>query len=421
MLSKNSLKEILDLVRESKGSFFISQGSTPKIAVLDYDTYQKLAHSGAQETNSPLKTAKQQQKILVTGGAGRLGSIFVRSLMSLGYSVVVVDNLSTGSLDVLPEGIDFVQADLRDLQSLKDIFSEYTVDAVVHLAALSSHQESFESPETYFVNNVEGGFSLLKAMTDAGVSRLVWPTGQPTSSPLSQAQAVFQNAIDFYGKAFGLQATILEMPAVALPSHIANGFESQALLADDPVAAVLQAVVLHEETIAMPYVGDSTRDGTPEVNVIAAADAITALVHAVEISSTGNGMYIVDSVQATIAGLVDSVIEQTHKMLPTSRIAPGLLWQPNTVKRVAALPKLSTTGWQLAHNDLTKVIAQTYALPNPQAVSQAETAGEAKPQEMPLAQKFEPAEQPAKTYAEPISLSDLLAGKVVPFIKPHKH
>jgi UDP-glucose 4-epimerase len=131
-----------------------------------------------------------KRHILVTGGAGYIGSHTVRLLIQQGYDVTVVDNLSRGHRhNVDPEHLRV--ADLADTDALCGIFAERPADAVVHFAAYIAVGESMRVPELYFTNNVGGSLSMLTAMVRSGVRRLVFSStaavyGMPASVPIKE-------------------------------------------------------------------------------------------------------------------------------------------------------------------------------------------------------------------------------------------
>jgi len=131
-------------------------------------------------------------KVLVTGGAGFIGSRLVERLLNLGYDVTVVDNLSTGKKQNLREAlrnIDFIQGDIRDKEVLKK--ATRGVDYVVHLAALISVSESVRLPNLYFDVNVNGTLALLNESSKAGVEKFVFASscavyGNPVRIPIGE-------------------------------------------------------------------------------------------------------------------------------------------------------------------------------------------------------------------------------------------
>ena len=110
--------------------------------------------------------------ILITGGAGYIGSHINKLLNQKGYETLVLDNLSKGHKDSVKWG-EFVDCDLGDEESLNDIFNTYDIEGVMHFAAFSSVAESMEEPEKYFKNNFENTLTLLKVMKEHRVYKII--------------------------------------------------------------------------------------------------------------------------------------------------------------------------------------------------------------------------------------------------------
>lgn len=142
------------------------------------------------------------QTILVTGGAGYIGSHAVKLLADGGYRVVVVDNLFRGHRAAVDRRALFVQMDLLETDRLAALLAEQRVDCVMHFAALAYVGESVAQPLVYYRNNVGGTLSLLQAMDRAGVHRMVFSStcatyGQPPRMPIVETMP--QNPINPYG------------------------------------------------------------------------------------------------------------------------------------------------------------------------------------------------------------------------------
>ena len=149
-------------------------------------------------------------RILVTGGAGYIGSHTCVELLDAGHRVVVVDNLCNSKEEALRRvteitgcELDFVRADLRDRKALRALFRDHDFDAVVHFAGLKAVGESTRIPLTYYENNVGGTLSLCQAMADAGVKRIVFSSsatvyGDPASVPIREDLAT--TATNPYGR-----------------------------------------------------------------------------------------------------------------------------------------------------------------------------------------------------------------------------
>ena len=137
-------------------------------------------------------------KILVTGGAGYIGSQTCIELLSAGYEVVVLDNFSNSSVESLArvqalaaKKLDFVEGDILDQQILDQIFKSHSIDAVIHFAGLKAVGESQKEPLKYFENNISGSISLVKAMERAQVFKLVFSSSatvydEANVSPLNE-------------------------------------------------------------------------------------------------------------------------------------------------------------------------------------------------------------------------------------------
>lgn len=111
--------------------------------------------------------------ILVTGGAGYIGSVVAAHLLDAGHHVVIYDSLARGHRSAVPQEAEFVRADLADRDTLSSTISTHQIEAIMHFAALIESGESMETPATYFQNNVGGTANLLDAASSHGVERFV--------------------------------------------------------------------------------------------------------------------------------------------------------------------------------------------------------------------------------------------------------
>ena len=128
-------------------------------------------------------------KVLVTGGAGYIGSHAVRALLEAGHEAVVYDNLSTGHRQAVPEEVSFYEEDIRFTERLTEVLLAERIEAVLHFAALSLVGESMQEPQKYYDNNVGGTLSLVTAMRQAQVENLVFSStaavyGEPEEWPI---------------------------------------------------------------------------------------------------------------------------------------------------------------------------------------------------------------------------------------------
>lgn len=146
--------------------------------------------------------------ILVTGGAGYIGSHCVLTLLEKGYEVVIFDNLSTGHIEFVDNlkkygKIKFYQGDLNNSSDINKVFQENEIDAVIHFAAFSLVAESVKNPQKYYYNNVCGTIGLLSAMLAHNVKKIVFSSsaatyGEPEYVPIDEKHP--QNPINPYGQ-----------------------------------------------------------------------------------------------------------------------------------------------------------------------------------------------------------------------------
>ena len=177
------------------------------------------------------------QTILVTGGAGYIGSHCSLALLEQNYNVVILDNFSTGHLEIIETlkkygNVKFYQCDLLELSQLDIIFKENNIDAVVHFAAFSQVAESVINPQKYYMNNICGTLNLLKIMLDNNVKQIVFSStaatyGEPKYIPIDEThpqepinpygktKLFIEQIMDDYDKAYGLKSVRLRYFNVA--------------------------------------------------------------------------------------------------------------------------------------------------------------------------------------------------------------
>lgn len=166
--------------------------------------------------------------ILVTGGAGYIGSHCVLALLNQGYEVLVFDNFSTGHKEIVEkfEKVKIFQGDLQNIDDIEEVFKSYKIDAVVHFAAFSQVGESVQNPQKYYYNNVFGTLNLLNTMINNGVSKIVFSStaavyGEPNYTPIDEnhstkpinpygkTKLMIENIMDDYDKAYSLKSVRL--------------------------------------------------------------------------------------------------------------------------------------------------------------------------------------------------------------------
>jgi UDP-glucose 4-epimerase len=165
-------------------------------------------------------------RIAVTGRAGYIGSVVCEVLAADGHEVLVLDNLVKGYRDAIIDQVRFVEVDLIDRRRVAEALRDFGTDAVIHMAAYSLVGESVADPGKYYANNIAAGLSLLDAMRDADVGRLVFSStaavyGEPAKQPIEEDDATaptnpygetklaFERTLRWYAGAYGLSSISL--------------------------------------------------------------------------------------------------------------------------------------------------------------------------------------------------------------------
>ncbi len=215
--------------------------------------------------------------VLVVGGAGYIGSHIVKMLKKEGKDVIVLDNLEKGHIEAI-KGYQFEKADLRDLESIKNVFKKHNIDSVMHFAAYSLVGESMKEPEKYYENNVYGTLNLLKVMVENNVKKFIFSStaavyGEPQYIPIDEnhpknptnvygeTKITIERMLDWFDKIYSLKSVRLRYfnAAGADPSgEIGELHDPETHL----IPIVLQAALGEREFISIFGNDYDTKDGT---------------------------------------------------------------------------------------------------------------------------------------------------------------
>jgi UDP-glucose 4-epimerase len=273
-------------------------------------------------------------RILVTGGAGYIGSVVTEQLVEQGHAVLVFDNLSKGHRDAVVNGAEFVQADLRDYAEVVRALRTFDADAVVHLAADSLVGESMTNPAKYYANNVVAGLTLLNAMKAAEVDRVVFsstaavygePERQPVeetaptqpTNPYGETKLAFEHALCWHYEAYGIASLSLRYFNAAGATE-RNGERHSPETHLIPI--LLQAAA--GESGPVMIFGDDypTRDGTCVRDYIHVQDLARAHVAALESLSNAPACRAYNlgcgGMGYTVREVIDAVERVTRRQVP---------------------------------------------------------------------------------------------------------
>jgi UDP-glucose 4-epimerase len=240
-------------------------------------------------------------RILVTGGAGYVGSISVEAFLAAGHEVVVLDDLSTGHRDAVPERARLVVGDYGDQPATTRLLTDHSIEVILHCAARSLVGESLQDPARYFRDNVSGGISLLEAAREVGVDRFVLSStaavyGMPAKTPIpedaetrpinpyGESKRAFEGALAWYGRAYGLRSVSLRYFNVAGATEaLGEDHDPETHL----IPAILGAV---EAGRPLTLFGDDypTPDGTCIRDYIHVADLADAHLAAIKATVAGD-------------------------------------------------------------------------------------------------------------------------------------
>lgn len=243
-------------------------------------------------------------RVVVTGGAGYIGSHTVRALTDAGHAVAVVDDLSEGHPQALPKGVTLVQARLQDRDTVRDLLVAHQADAVMHFAAWLKVGESVGKPIEYFNNNVAGTLSVLEAMRDAGVTRFVFSSscavyGEPSAVPIVESEKTqpinpygetklaVERMLPFLERAFGLRS-------IALRYFNAAGAHPDGTIGEDhadEIHLIPLAIRAANGGTPLKVFGEDypTPDGTCQRDYIHVCDLADAHIRALQALERGAG------------------------------------------------------------------------------------------------------------------------------------
>jgi UDP-glucose 4-epimerase len=315
-------------------------------------------------------------KILVTGGAGYIGSHTRYFLEKRGHSVLVADDLSRGFREAVPESI-LRQVDTRDTGKLTALLQTEKIEAVIHFAAYISVGESTVRPELYFANNVFGSLSLFEAMLAANVNYLVFSStaaayGIPTTVPIREDQPYAP--INPYGESKVMVEKMLEwldryraFRSIRLRYFNACGAEPASGLGErhDPETHLIPLILRAIQTgQAVTLFGDDypTPDGTCIRDYIHVSDLAEAHIVAIEYL-LGGGNSDVFNVGTGMGHSVKEVLTAVEKV--TGKKAPytmGPRREGDPPSLVADSQKLQTKlGWRPQRADLERIVSDAWA------------------------------------------------------------
>ncbi|MEN6626613.1 MAG: UDP-glucose 4-epimerase GalE [Candidatus Sumerlaeia bacterium] len=313
--------------------------------------------------------------VLVTGGAGYIGSFTVAALVERGERVVVLDNLSAGHRAAVPAGVELAQGDLADRRFVAGVLSENAIEEVIHFAAFTSVPESVAKPGLYFSNNTANTLGLLQALTDAGVGRFVFSStaavyGEPQANPITEDHP--KNPQSPYGQSKYFSEQILAAFEVAHGlRHVALRYFNACGGAPDRgedhapethlVPIVLQAALGQREAVSIFGADWPTPDGTCVRDYIHVADLADAHLRALDHLRGGGQslqLNLGNGAGYSVAEVIESARRVTGRAIP-ARNAPRRPGDPSTLVASSEAARREL-GWTPRISNLDDIVASAW-------------------------------------------------------------
>ena len=311
--------------------------------------------------------------ILLTGGAGYIGAATADALIAAGMRVVILDDLSSGHMDTIPNEASFKTGGYGETDKMEELLRDARIDVIVHCGAKSIVAESDEHPDRYFANNVEGSLNLLNAACNVGVKRIVFSSsaavyGAPTSSTINEATPL--SPVNTYGAtkvAFELAlrsfADAYEMQSVSLRYFNVAGSTERVRERHDPETHLLPRLI-HAAKSGEPfsiYGNDyATPDGSALRDYVHVGDVAAANLAAVNYvlrdgAPVGHNAVNIGSGVGTSVKQAISAVERATKRTVNVEVQPRRAGDPPRL--IADITRaVALLNWRPRQSETTRII-----------------------------------------------------------------
>ena len=312
--------------------------------------------------------------VLVTGGAGYIGSVVVEKTLDSGHTTIVYDNLSKGHRSMVHPDAIFVEGDILDSSLLETTLREHRVDAVIHMAASSLVGESVSEPEKYFRNNVDGGLSVLECMQACDVGKFVFSStaavyGEPEKQPIQESdptaptnpygetKLAFERELERYDASFGIKyVTLRYFNAAGASDRCGEMHDPETHL----IPIVLQCASGERDFVEIYGDDYPTRDGTCVRDYVHVVDLARAHVMALDVAASRSETFNLGcgGDGYSVREVIDVAREVTGKDIPV-RVVPRRVGDPAVL--IASSDRIrSALGWQPDFQDLRVIIESAW-------------------------------------------------------------
>jgi UDP-glucose 4-epimerase len=317
--------------------------------------------------------SERATSVLLTGGAGYIGAATADALLADGHRVVILDDLSSGHTDTIPNEASFKTGSYGEADKMEELLRDARIDIIVHCGAKSIVAESDEHPDRYFANNVQASLNLLNAACNIGVKRMVFSSsaavyGAPTSSTINEATAlapvntygatkvVFELALRSFADAY-------EMQSVSLRYFNVAGSTERVRERHDPETHLLPRLI-HAAESGEPffiYGNDyATPDGSALRDYVHVADVAAANLAAVNYllrdgAPTGHNAVNIGSGVGTSVKQAISAVERATKRTVNVQVQPRRAGDPPRL--IADITRaVALLNWRPRQSETTRII-----------------------------------------------------------------
>jgi UDP-glucose 4-epimerase len=312
--------------------------------------------------------------VLVTGGAGYVGSVVTEELLSKGYKAIVLDNLQQGHRGAVPSGAEFVLADICDAKALEHVFRRFEIGAVMHMAAETVVEYSITDPQRYFRSNIAGGINLLDTMLKYDVDKLIFSSsaavyGEPENIPIEEdhpkapinsygeSKLMFERILGWYGKAYGLANISLRyFNAAGASRHFGEDHKPETHL----IPNILKAAISSDSSVPIFGTDYPTKDGSCLRDYVHVIDIARAHILALEkvgnmsgrVYNLGNGggYSVIEVIEAARKVTGVNISTRAHQRRPGDPVA---------LVASSSLAK-SELGWEPEYPDIESIIESAW-------------------------------------------------------------
>jgi UDP-glucose 4-epimerase len=313
-------------------------------------------------------------KILVTGGAGYVGSICATQIMKAGHEVVIIDDLTTGHSEAVSPGATFLRMNLGDRTAMKHLLSQHRIDAVFHFAAKAQVGESMIEPAKYFHTNVVEALSMLECLREAGVKKFVFSStaatyGNPTTVPIpedcakapvnpyGESKLAFEQILRWYANSYGFSAVAFRY------FNACGATETQGEIHDPEthlIPLIMQAASGRRESISIFGTDYPTPDGSclrDYVHILDIADA--HLLALKRMDQPGFRAFNIGTGKAYSVLEVCRMVEEVTGRKLNIKYAGRREGDPAVL--CAAVDRIQQEfGWKASHSDLRSIVESAW-------------------------------------------------------------